>query len=230
MFSDKLKRFHYSKNYPQYAFYQGVQYSFQLLDISFENKSDIADLPCGHGEFTFNLSSNKNFSIDAFDISKSSITHAERYFGRDNIRFAIADVVDALKGKENKYDMIFIVNSLFLLQQPESFLKACFFSLKQTGKLFVIVPNVYSPNFLEFQRLDPSLNKMATSKSETIEYISSFGFKNTLNLDLVYASFYKRKELKLIGPFSNLYMILLNGIFSSIKRNEPSYHLLIFNK
>lgn len=227
---NRLKSFHYSKNYPQYVFYEGVIKAFEQLKIPSNQRFKAADLPCGHGEFVYNLASNSNLEVDASDISESFIAHAKAYFQRENIHYSKADIVEALKGKENKYDMIFIINSLFLLPQHELFLKACYSSLKMGGKLFVVIPNTGSENFKRFQLSDPKLNILVTSKRETIDYISSFGFKHLFSSDLVYASFYKRWELKLFGPLSNLYLILLNKIYTLLKKGESSYHLLVLEK
>lgn len=225
-----LKSFHYSKNYPQYVFYEGIVSAFKQLNISSNKEFKAADLPCGHGEFTYNLASNNNLHIDASDISKSFIAHAKTYFQRENINYSVSDILEALKGKENKYDMIFIINSLFLLPQHELFLKICYASLKEDGKLFVVIPNISSENFKAFQRLDSKLNILITSKKDTVDYISSFGFEHRISIDLVYASFYKRRELKLLGPLSNLYLILLNKIYTGFKKGIPSYHLLVLEK
>ncbi len=227
---NRIKSFHYSKNYPQYVFYQVIVSAFKQLNIPADKKLQAADLPCGHGEFTYNLASNSNLQIDASDISEGFIAHAKTYFQRGNIQYSKADIIDALNGKENKYDMIFIINSLFLLPQHELFLKSCYTSLKPGGKLFVVIPNSSSENFKRFQLSDSKLNVLVTSKQETIDYISSFGFKHLLSSDLVYASFYKRWELKLMGPLSNLYLVLLNSFYEMFKKGEPSYHLLVLEK
>src|SRR4051812_20769188 len=114
MLLTRLKSFHYSKNYPQYSFYEGIVSAFKQLSIPGDKKMAVADLPCGHGEFTYNLASNNNLQIDAADISESYIAHAKTFFQRRNINYRVADIIEALKGKENYYDMIFIINSLFL--------------------------------------------------------------------------------------------------------------------
>jgi 2-polyprenyl-3-methyl-5-hydroxy-6-metoxy-1,4-benzoquinol methylase len=227
---NRLKSFHYSRNYPQYIFYESIVSAFKQLCIPLDKRFKVADLPCGHGEFTYNLASNPNLEIDAVDLSESYINHAKTYFQRDNIKYAVADINAALKGKEDQYDMVFIINSLFLLTQHELFLRNSYASLKQGGKLFVVIPNIHSENFKAFQRLDTSLNILMTSREETIDYISSFGFRHLLSADLVYASFYKRKEVRFMGPLSNLYLILLNKIYSALKKNIPSYHLLVLEK
>src|SRR4051812_5277354 len=133
---NRLKSFHYSKNYPQYVFYEGVVSAFRQLNIPSDKKLKVADLPCGHGEFTYNLASNPCLEIDAADLSESYVNHAKAYFQRSNIKYEVADIIAALKEKENHYDMIFIINSLFLLPPHELFLRTSYASLKQGGKLF----------------------------------------------------------------------------------------------
>ena len=187
----------------------------------------IVDVPCGSGEISYKLAENKRNIIEGYDISKVLIKKAKTLFNAPNLKFQAKSIFEVLNVVE-RYDVVCIVNSLFLLPNIDELLKKVWLSLKCDGKLLIIVPNVKSKNFVKFQTLNPEVNSFIKEKDDLINIIQEAGFALEFQKGIVNISFYGRKELKYMSSFSNLYLTILNVL--SYKDSAPSYFIMSYRR
>ena len=212
-----------------------LQYKFPQQVFTKELKSligthenlRILDVPCGGGMIAYALSKNGKNIVEGYDLSTNLINKAQKYFKRSNLSFQSKDIFDVLN-REEQFNVVCIINSLFLLPKTDELLKKVWLSLKADGKLHIIVPNINSKNFIKFQKLNPGVNSFIKDKEDLISIIQKAGFALEYQKGIVNISFYGRKELKYMYSFASFYLLSLNAL--SFKKLEPSYYIISFNK
>ena len=210
-------------SYPQHQFAKSI---LRLIDSN--TKSELVDIPCGDGITSWHFARLNNLTVYGYDISPTSIENAENNFSRNNLFFEIADINEAIpKHASAKY--FCIINSLFLLPQPDSILKNVHTSITNDGSLFVIVPNINGPNFKWFQEHNPGINKLLLAESEFKEYFSSCGWSVQKTIPLAYARTYGRKDTAMFSVFAPIYLSILN-YFQGLFNGTPNYFLIVLKK
>jgi|GEM_PF-6994320 2-polyprenyl-3-methyl-5-hydroxy-6-metoxy-1,4-benzoquinol methylase len=215
-----LRRF----SYPQYVFAASIK-----RFIKPDAKGVLLDVPCGNGVTSWALSSIKELNVFGYDISSNAIHIAKESFERKNLNFEVSDIRNALS-KHPVIDYFCIINSLFLLPEPDSILEDVKGVLKKEGALFVILPNADSRAFKWFQKDNPGVNKLILRESELEEHFSSCGWRMFDKVPIVYARSYKRKDVFFFSILAPVYLGILNRIQTLLKLKEPNYFLLVLRK
>jgi 2-polyprenyl-3-methyl-5-hydroxy-6-metoxy-1,4-benzoquinol methylase len=187
----------------------------------------ILDVPCGSGEISYALAHNENNFVEGYDLSKQHIVKAKKIYSKSNLRFGCKNIFGVLN-KNEKFDIICIINSLFLLPKTNTLLEKVYKVLNNQGNFYLIVPNIKSKNFRIFQKDNPDTNLFVKGKDELINQVRNKGFEFEKAIGIGNTHIYGRKELKYMFFFGNIYLHFLNVI--SIKKAEPSYYLLAFRK
>ena len=107
------------------------------LSIDLRKKKMCVDVGSGHGNFAKKLESISHFKIDQFDVINNSNL-------RDKTRgkFYLHDINKKNKKFKNKYDILFLLDVLEHIKNPQIFLNACKYYLKKDGILIINVPAV----------------------------------------------------------------------------------------
>jgi len=190
-----------------------------------EQQLYIADCPCGNGEVAYHLSAAKHVSVTAVDIDVRSIATASHNFRRPNLQFKAADIFEFLSEKK-AFDLICVVNSLFLLPDQEKLFKLLHGSLNgDAARLIIITPNPEGKNFKRFQEQHPGVNKNVLGKNALKEKASEMQFAISEITELEYAGYYGRRELRLLSVFAPFYLQILN-FFAKLSRQKQGNYIL----
>lgn len=188
----------------------------------------LVDAPCGNGETTQLFLKKINCKIIGADISEKFIRYAKNNYSK-KIIFYQKDIT-TLISELNNVDAFCLINSIFLLPQPQNILKKIKNTLSLNGKLYVIIPNVKSINYINFNSKNPSINNIQPNHNDFINYVEDLGYKFLNSEKLCFANIYGRTELKYFSIFSVFYLRFLSFLFKKITTKEPSYFLFIFSK
>jgi len=106
-----------------------------------KTRDDVLDLGCGDGIFSGVFYSSKAKRVLAIDIDQKAIAHAQKYYGRKNVRFIKADIKN-MQLPSNKFDTIFMFAVLehFSPEDGIKVLKNIKKSLKKNGIFFGSTP------------------------------------------------------------------------------------------
>jgi SAM-dependent methyltransferase len=218
----KLLKFLNGIAYPQSLFSGAI-----LRFVDKEADGVMVDAPCGRGATSWCLAKKSKLKIYGYDIDENSIESAKKNFFRDNLSFKQADIFTAIALHTNaKY--FCIINSLFLLPEPERILREVKNALSEDGTFFVIVPNTEGPNFLWFEANHKGVNKLILSENELEPYFSSNGWLTERKMPLAYAQSIGRSNLIASSPLSPFILRVLN-LFQSLS-GKPNYFLLCLKK
>jgi 2-polyprenyl-3-methyl-5-hydroxy-6-metoxy-1,4-benzoquinol methylase len=211
-------------SYPQCVFAASIK-----RNIKNSSASVLIDTPCGTGVTSWRLSALNALNVYAYDISPDSIAMANARFKRNNLHFNALDIhAVALSHCNIKY--FCIINSLFLLPEPDLLLQELKFSVSEDGALYIIVPNIKTPGFKLFQQENKNVNKFTLAENQFQAYFDSHGWKLLKIEPIVYAGSYRRWDLRLVSIFAPLYLNFLNFVQSLFKAGQPNYFLLILEK
>jgi 2-polyprenyl-3-methyl-5-hydroxy-6-metoxy-1,4-benzoquinol methylase len=211
-------------SYPQNVFAEAI---IRFIDV--KSKDDLIDVPCGDGITSWQFSRLNNLIVYGYDISSGCIQNAKRNFYKNNLFFEEADIKQAiLKHSGVKY--FCIINSLFLLPEPDSILNAVHNSIRNNGLLFIIVPNTEGPNFKWFEKHNPGINRLILAESEFQSYFSSNCWNLQKTIPLAYIRTFSRKDLAFLSVFAPLYLSILNYFQTLFKANTSNYFLLVMQK
>ncbi len=188
----------------------------------------LVDAPCGNGETTQLFFKKINCKIIGADSSQKSIQYAKNNYSK-KIFFFQKDIA-TLTSEISNVDAFCLINSIFLLPQPQTILKDIKTTLSQNGKLYVIIPNINSINYLNFNSKNPTVNNLQLNHDDFIKYTEDIGYKFLISKKLCFANVYGRPELKYFSIFSMFYLHFLNFLFKKFSNKEPSYFLFIFSK
>ena len=216
------------KPYPQHQFYR-----FIADNLHQKKYASIVDGPCGHGYITSMVASNSNVkAVVGIDLSADCIDHAQRVYGKGskgNLDFKEIEIHQFLSTKDS-FDGYLLINSIFLLPEPEDILQAIHSKLAPDGSLFVIVPNVHSKNFINFQKIDPELNKLILTKEQAEKYFLDNGFKTEKIEPIAFSYFFGNKLLQFTWKFRNLYLSTTSMINKALGRKSNYWGFVLSKK
>ncbi len=220
----KLLKFLQYYKYPQYIFARNVANEINALN----KPKEILDLPCGQGLTSYILANNTNRKIIASDISSEAIEYAKNNFSHSNIAFSQDDIHNKLE-TINEIDCICIINSLFLLPEPEKLLNKIHNKLNINGLFILVVPNTESRNFKTFQTIDSNLNSLIITPNNLKQYFQDYNFKVNKIQGCAYSSFWNRRVLKYFWIFGDLYLNLESTILKMLGK-KPQYFTIVLSK
>lgn len=213
--------------YPQHQFYK-----FIINNLPQKRYASIIDGPCGFGYITSQVAANAEAKqVIGIDLGTEQISHAQRLYGtgvKGNLDFKEVEIHQFLSTMDS-FDSYLLVNSIFLLPEPEKLLKAIHSKLTPDGTLFMIIPNIDSANFINFQKIDPELNKLILTKEQAEKYFRNNGFKTEKIEPLAFTHFFGNKLLPFTWKFRNLYLSLTSGINKALGR-KASYWGFVLSK
>lgn len=192
-------------------------------------KKILVDAPCGNGETSARLASNKSLIVFAYDLSENSIEAAKKNFTSENLRFETSNIFDVFS-KHDKVDYFCIINSLFLLPHPENVLKNAAGCLTKNGLLFVIIPNIYGRNYSWFKKNHAGINKLELDLKSLPSYFEQQGLHVISVEPLAFAHNFGRKDVKFLSVFAHFYLRALNAVQSLLSIGEPNYYLVVSKK
>jgi len=222
---DKIVDLVSSHFYPQNIFAKSILKKIEAPD----SIKILIDAPCGNGETSYLFSRNKKLKVLAFDIDAGSIQTAKRRFKANNLEFNQAGIFEVIKGCDS-VNYFCIINSLFLLPQPEKILEEIRDLMNANAQLYIIVPNTKGKNFKHFSRDNNEVNKLILSEEELTPYFSKLNFKINGITSIAFTHNYGRKDVKLFSIFSHFYLTFLNVFQTLFKLGQPNYFLISLNK
>ena len=213
--------------YPQVLFGREIMNS---LNRSAIQPHSILDCPCGNGEVSYRLSALEQSAVIGVDINAKSIEMASTNFKSPNLEFKVADIFSFLSEKK-QYDLICVVNSLFLLPDHENLFKLLHARLNGSkARLMIITPNPEGENFKRFQEQHPGVNKIVFGKHEMTTRAAELQFAVKEITELEYAGYYGRKELRYLSVLAPFYLLSLNFFKSSSGEKRGNYILYCLEK
>ncbi|MDH7463235.1 class I SAM-dependent methyltransferase [Chitinophagaceae bacterium 26-R-25] len=216
------------KPYPQHQFYK-----FIINNLPQKKYASIIDGPCGYGYITSQVAANADVKqAVGVDLGTDQISHAQRVYGKGakgNLDFEKIEIHQFLSTQDS-FDAYLLVNSIFLLPEPEKLLKAIHSKLSSEGSLFVIIPNVHSKNFNNFQKIDPELNKLILTKEQAEKYFLDYGFKTEKIEPLTFSYFFGNKLLPFTWKFRNLYLGTTSAINKVLGRKSNYWGFVLSKK
>jgi trans-aconitate methyltransferase len=210
--------------YPQHLFYNFIKNNLPHADFN-----TIIDCPCGEGYITNNVS--KTFAADRIlgvDIDEGCIRNANNIYKHEKLNFEAGDIHSFLD-RTGDLDLFLLVNSIFLLPDTEGILNKIYTKLSDKGKLVVIIPNTESVNFKNFQKINPTQNKLIINKSEAITYFQKFGFHTEIVKGVAYVPYIGIGKLKYLWKFRGAYMYSFNWV-NRIFSGKPCYWGFVLSK
>ena len=173
----------------------------------------------------------KETEVFGYDISEISIAHAKEFLKNENLRYEACDIFQVFNKHQNA-DVFCMINSLFLLPRQDILLLNIHRVLNQDGWFMLIVPNMEGKNYKNFlsDQNNSSINTFVLHPSQFVDYFKDRNFRILKMKGIVYAHFYKRKDVKLFSVFSHFYLLFLNKVQSLLRINQPNYFLLVLIK
>lgn len=210
--------------YPQHIFFKFVQ-----QNIPNRQYSIIVDCPCGSGYITYRVA-NSFFSkrVIGVDIDPDCIKQAIDAYKGNNLEYEVKDIHFFLNDCE-PIDIYLLINSIFLLPAPAELLKKINNKLKDTGKFAIVIPNINSDNFKNFQRMQPHQNKLILDKQQAISFFETAGFRIESVKGLAFTMLYGNKILQRMWKLKGIYTYTFNFINELIGK-KPSYWGFILSK
>jgi SAM-dependent methyltransferase len=209
--------------YPQIIFANQIK---KLIERSGFKGGVILDVPCGNGETSYFLSKLRNTMVMAYDISEKSVAFANGRYGRSNLKFTQGDIGAILKSFQTKVNAICVINSLFLLENREDILKSAKTCLVEEGHLILIVPNINGINYINFKKINPSVNLCEMNSVQVRKEIEQAGFRVNSIAPICFAHFYGRRELRYLSILAPFYLRAINYLMSLFKFTSPAYYLI----
>jgi trans-aconitate methyltransferase len=223
--AQQLQKFVAQNTYPQTVFAKSI-----LNHITTNAPHTLIDAPCGNGETTWRLAHNTKLSVYGFDISTTSITNATNSFAQNNIVFNVLDVHKAVCSKPNN-NYTCIINSLFLLPEPQLLVSSAFANLQQGGKLFIIVPNTVGENFLYFKTTSEAhINTLQLAQHQIKPWFAALNIAVTSIESIAYTHHFNRFDTKLLSVLGVFYLNALNYLQTFFKVGKPNYFLITIIK
>jgi len=123
----------------------------------------ILDLGCGNGWMANKLAENSNWDVWAVDLNQVELEQGARLFGRENLRFAYADV---LMGElpEKNFDVIVLAASVQYFQNLETLVVALRKLLNFNGAIHILDSPFYKKEVLR-----------AAARQRTLGYYTQLG-------------------------------------------------------
>lgn len=204
--------------YPQSLFTQRI--TKKILN---NNKNIIIDAPCGSGQTSYELAiSFPNATVIGSDISTKNIKSAQKNYQQNNLKFHCQDIHSFVDGIE-EFEVFCLINSLFLLPEPEDLLKKISTKLTDTGQLFLIIPNPESSNFKRYQEIFPDVNSFILERENYDSFFRKMGFKMFFCEGIARVPIFGRKDTKLLYPIRDTYLFWLE---KHSKSEDYGYYLI----
>jgi hypothetical protein len=207
-------------SYPQNLFTDVIA---GCIDLS--TKNDLIDVPCGDGITSWRFSEFKNLTVYGYDINPIAVKNAKQNFKNNNLLFDVADIHNVIS-KHSKAKYWCILNSLFLLPDPEFILTSLYAQSIDGIELFVIVPNINGKNFKLFQANNPTINKLILAEGEFSDYFYKLGWKLKKASPIAYTHSYDRTDTAFFSVFAPFYLTVLNYLQPLFGSKTPNYFLL----
>ena len=208
-------------NYPKYLFYKFIKNHIP------STAKQIVDAPCGVGYITYFLS--KSFPDALFygiDIDEQSIKEAQRDWSGKNITYYQNDIYTFSFTED--YDIFLLINSLFLLPEPNKLMAKIKENLKPGGSVIVIVPNIHSDHFKKFQLLQPGENTFIKDRDEMILFFKEAGYTVEKTEGLMYVP-YIGVDRKWLWKFKGSYPFVFDKVYRWLF-HKPAYWGFILKK
>ncbi len=189
--------------------------------IEKQSVSELIDAPCGDGYVTRHLAQRfPMLRVKGSDWHKHSSWETTK-----NLSF---EPIEIHQFVDNQQDISFfcLVNSLFLLPQPELLLERIYLKLNDNGRLILIVPNVESKNFQNFQKIEPTVNTFTPTLEYLISSLRHIGFELEEIQPLVFTHFFGRWDTKFLFFIKHRYLAFLE-IFNKKKTHKIASYFLI---
>lgn len=211
--------------YPQTTFAKAI-----LCQINKNETCTILDAPCGNGETSLHLATLKNAKVNGYDISTEAIHSAQKNFAAPNLTYRILDIHTALN-LHNNVNYICIINSLFLLPNPETLVTSAYNALAKGGKLFIIIPNTEGKNYTYFKQSGQDyINTLVLNYNEINNWFNALSTPISSVIPIAYAHHYNRKDTKFMSVLSHFYLEVINYIQTKLKIGQPNYFLITLDK
>jgi len=183
----------------------------------------IIDAPCGSGETTYELAQYfPNAKLLGADISEKNIKNAKKNYSTANLTFQQIEIHELIEETE-KIEVFCLINSLFLLPQPEDLLKKISQKMNEKARLFLILPNPVSTNFKRFQKIAPEVNTFILERKDYDNFFKRVGLKINSCEGIVRVPIYGRRDTKLLYTIRDRYLFWLE---SSSKSIDYGYFLI----
>ena len=210
--------------YPQYVFSKEIKRLLKTRKVNYPRS--IIDCPCGSGITTYNLA--KWFPKDKFygvDLDLEAINSAQSSFKFPNLQFEHNDIFDFLETAQ-KVDVICLINSLFLFENPQKLLEKLKEKIVHGGKMFVIIPNIEGKNFNIFQEKYPEVNKFTIKNLEIDAFFEHLDFQVHSVTPICFVHHFGRIEAKFLRFLFNPYLILIEKLNKFFKIQSANYFLV----
>lgn len=169
----------------------------------------IIDAPCGSGKTSHELAiSFPNATVIGSDISSENIKAADRKYKKSNLKFQCQNIHSFVESID-EFEVFCLINSLFLLPEPENLLKKISTKLTDTGQLFLIIPNPESSNFKRYQKIFPDVNSFILQRKNYDSFFRELGFKVIFCEGIARIPIFGRKDTKLLYPIKDMYLFYL---------------------
>ena len=189
----------------------------------------LLDVPCGNGETSWHFSRNKGLLVYGYDIDRNSVETAKSNYKAKNLLFETKGIFEVI-AEQDDVDYFCIINSLFLLPEPERILREASGKIRKDGLLCIIVPNVEGRNFKWFNSRNPDVNKLILHRTEFESYFAQQGLQIKSSKALAYAHTMGRRDIKFFSIFSHFYLYILNFFQTRLSIGKPNYYLIVLKK
>jgi 2-polyprenyl-3-methyl-5-hydroxy-6-metoxy-1,4-benzoquinol methylase len=222
---NKLGNYIAKNIYPQTAFAKAI-----LCEINKNEACTILDVPCGNGETSWHLATLKSAKVNGYDISNEAIHSAEKNFVEPNLTYSILDIHTALN-VHNNVNYICIINSLFLLPNPETLVTSAYNTLAKGGKLFIIIPNTEGKNYTYFKQSGQDyVNTLVLNYNQINNWFATLNIGVSSVIPIAYAHHYNRKDTRLMSVLAHFYLEIINYVQTKLKIGKPNYFLITLDK
>ena len=187
----------------------------------------IIDAPCGNGQTARELATYfPKASILGLDISEKDIKLAQERFQLTNLNFQCQDIHSFVENTE-EFEIFCLINSLFLLPEPEGLLRKISLKLKLDGQLFLVLPNPQSSNFRRYQKIFPKVNTFILERKDYEAFFEEMGLKMLSCDGIARIPFYGRRDTKVLYPIRDSYLFWLE---KRSKSEDYGYFLIVLSK
>ncbi len=222
---NKLSNYIAKHIYPQTIFAQAI-----LSQINKNEPCTILDAPCGNGETSWHLATLKKAKVNGYDIDETSIRNAQKNFVAPNLTYATQDIHTALTLLTN-VNYVCVINSLFLLPNPETIVTKAHNALAKGGKLFIILPNTEGKNYTYFKQSGQDyVNTLVLNYNQINNWFTTLNIPVSSINPIAYAHHYNRKDTTIMSVGAHFYLALLNYIQTKFKIGQPNYFLITLDK
>lgn len=158
--------------------FHGYEVSNNLFFTSELNGKDVAEVGCGHGLFTFMLSSHCK-SITGFDVDRKAIDYAESLrhrFSFENVKFEHYD--GTFSNEQTAFDTAISMDVIEHVINPVEYLEEVYKILKTGGVLLLGTPNGIIANKNKcIIKTHSKFHIMEYTPNELTSFLQSSGFR-----------------------------------------------------